>query len=356
MLVLRNGLTIGYSEPVRINCNIGCNSIESYEKEKEKLLWLKNANLLPDMMMDLSLVELECPLYRTIRDELHLPFGTVLSYWGFNKNTGLQWSTIKDNFLHLCEEGLSFITIHFTSDLDLFEKARSQRIIPMTSRGGGIVLYDVQKNNRHENIFREHIDELASIANANNIVISLGATFRPASIADACDEIHLEETRRQLEVCKYLQKNGVQVMVENVGHISLNKMKGHAELLCQFNAPIMPLGPIPTDLAINQDHIANAIGAAFAASLGAAHVINCVTRYEHSESEITLDATIEAIQAARVAAHVADLSRDIEETWAKDIGICKKRALMHSCFVDGSNCIRCSAVCPLKLNTNDRDW
>lgn len=349
MITLKTGLRIGNDEPVRINCNVGCNSISEYEREKCKLLQLKKEGVLPDIMMDLSLVELENPLYRIIRDELHLPFGTVLSYWGFNKETGLQWSYIRNKFLHLCEEGVSFVTIHFTADIDLLEIANDKRLIPMTSRGGGITLYDIQKNQRQKNIFREHIDELASIAKDYNVVISLGTTFRPATIVDACDEVHNEETKRQLEVCKFLQGKGVQVMVENVGHISLNKLEQHAELLSRFNAPFMLLGPLPTDAAINEDHIANAIGSACSASLGIAQIINCITRYEHSLSEITYMATIEAIRTARISAHVADLSKGLKGAWDLDNKISKDRATCHSCFADGTSCLRCSVACPLKL-------
>lgn len=349
MIILRTGLEIGKEKPIRINCNVGCNSISDYECERNKLLKLKEESVLPDMMMDLSLIELEHPLYNIIRDELQLPFGTVLSYWCFNKETGLQWSCIRNKFVQLCKEGLSFVTIHFTADIDLLEKANGTRLIPMTSRGGGITLYDVQKNKRKKNIFREHIDELASIAKDYNIVVSLGTTFRPGTIVDACDDIHIEETKRQLEICKYLQEKGVQVMIENVGHITLNKLKQHRKLLTQFNAPIMPLGPLPTDAAIGQDHIANAIGAAYSASLGIAQIINCVTRHEHSLSEITFEATFEAIRSARIAAHVADLSNGIDEAWEIDNKISKTRAISHSCFSDGSPCVRCSAVCPLKF-------
>ena len=42
--------------------------------------------------------------------------------------------------LYDCDEGfdgVSFLTVHFTSDLDLFQDAKSTRRVPMTSRGGG---------------------------------------------------------------------------------------------------------------------------------------------------------------------------------------------------------------------------
>ena len=349
MITFKDGLTIGGNSPIRINCNIGCNKIEDIESEISKLEFIQSCNELPDMMMDLSLIELEKPLYNYIKNKLGIPFGVVLSYRRFTKSRGYQWDEIRNAFFQLCSDGVSFITIHFTADLDLFYKARQIRKIPVTIRGGGMVLHDSRINNRTQNIFREHIDEIADIALKHDVVISLGTTFRPGTILDACDSIHIKETLRQLDICKLLQSKGVKVMVENIGHITLDKISDHSKLLSKFNAPIMPLGPLPTDTAINADHIANAIGASFAAYIGCAHIINCVTRYEHSESAITQDATIEAIRAAKVAAHIADLSRNINEANHYDTIITNNRMKEYSCFTDSNNCTRCSTVCPLKL-------
>ena len=351
MITFKDGLTIGSNSPIRVNCNVGCNSKTDIESELSKLKFIQSCNELPDMMMDLSLIELEKPLYNYIKNKLGIPFGVVLSYRRFTKSRGYQWDEIRNAFFQLCSDGVSFITIHFTADLDLFYKARQIRKIPVTSRGGGMVLYDCRINNRTQNIFREHIDEIADISLKYNVVISLGTTFRPGTILDACDSIHIEETLRQLNICKLLQSKGVKVMVENIGHITLDKISTHSKLLNRFNAPIMPLGPLPTDVAINEDHIANAIGASFAAYIGCAHIINCVTRYEHSKSAITQEATVEAIRAAKVAAHIADLSRNFNEANLYDTMITNNRMKEHSCFADSKNCTRCSTVCPLKLTS-----
>ena len=351
MIAFKDGLTIGGDSPIRVNCNIGCNKIEDIQSEISKIEFIQSCNELPDMMMDLSLIELEEPLYNYIKNNLGLPFGVVLSYHRFTKSKGYQWEDIRDAFLQLCYDGVSFVTIHFTADLDLFSRANQIRKIPVTSRGGGMVLYDSRINNRTQNIFRENIDEIANIALKHNVVISLGTTFRPGTILDACDSVHIEETLRQISICRLLQSKGVKVMVENIGHITLDKIATHSKLLSKFNAPIMPLGPLPTDAAINEDHIANAIGATFAAYIGCTHIINCVTRYEHSKSAITQDAIIEAIRAAKVAAHIADLSRNINKAYLYDAFITNNRIKEHSCLTDSNNCTRCSTVCPLKLTS-----
>ena len=44
---------------------------------------------IPDMMMDLSLVKLDVPLYRIVQDTLNIHVGTVLSYIPFTKQDGL---------------------------------------------------------------------------------------------------------------------------------------------------------------------------------------------------------------------------------------------------------------------------
>ena len=352
-IVLNTGLSIGHSSPTRVNCNIGCNSKDEYYTELDKLHFLKESGELPDMMMDLSLAEVESPLYLTIRDELELPFGTVLSYRKFDKRYGLSWEKSKAELIRICKEKVSFVTIHFTADVDVFQNAKLSRKIPMTSRGGGIVLYDSLFNHRKQNIFREHIDEIAEIALKYDIALSLGTTFRPATIYDACDKVHIEETYRQLNICKYLQGKGVKVIVENIGHISLDRLFQHAKLLQLFQTPIMPLGPMPTDYAVDQDHISNAIGSSVAACLGVGHIINSVTRYEHSQSYISAEVTLEAIKAARVAAHIADVSRQIPEALIKDKFITDKRANLNKCFADDTSCNRCKSVCPLKILTHD---
>ena len=341
-------IDVGGGAPIRINCNIGCNDLDSYACELEKIKAIKEVGNVPDMMMDLSLIKIDKPLYRVIKEELDIPVGTVFSYIPFSKERGLEWEECRDYLIDLCENGISFVTIHFTANEYLLGIAKRDRKIACTSRGGGLCLYDIRKNHREQNIFYEHIDEIVKIAKEYDIAISLGVTFRPANIFDACDAVHLQETKEQLNICKFLLNRGVKVMVENVGHISLSKLEEHANTLRQFNAPIMPLGPIPTDNAINEDHISAAIGAAFASYWGAADVINCVTRYEHSKAALDENAILEAIRTMRVVAHTIDVARQRQDALAIDREIAETRSHEKSCMVSDGQCNRCRNYCPLK--------
>lgn len=51
----------------------------------------------------------------------------------------------------------------------------------------------------------------------------------------------------------------------------------------------MPLGPIPTDIAIGMDHIAAAIGATIMGIEGCANIISTVTREEHTGGDLLLN-------------------------------------------------------------------
>ena len=337
------GLAVGDKYPVRVNCNVGANSVLQMEDEHKRLNAILESDLLPDTFMDLSIGRYDNPLYKGIIHKFGCPVGIVPTYL-FNNPDQISKQEAITIIKHLADDGLSFFTLHFTATKELLEIARKTRKIPVTSRGGSIVLRQMLSSHK-PNIWLSILPDIISIAKEYKIAISLGSTFRPAGIEDACDEVHVRETREQLQICRLLQAEGVQVIVENVGHISLNRLESHCELLRQFNAPIMPLGPTPTDCAEDEDHIASAIGATLMGYLNCTHIINCITRSEHSKPIFSIKETLEAIKTAKLAAHIVDVAKGIN--FDADMETYKKRAIKHSCLV-GNDCNRCSFFCPLK--------
>ncbi len=342
-----DGLTVGSDVPVRVNCNVGINAEADRIYEIERLNAIRESDGWPDTFMDLSIGKLDKPFYKEIQERFDCPVGFVPSYLlpvhsAINKNAAI------NIIRQLADDGISFLTLHLTATNDLLRVAKATRKIPVTSRGGCAVLRQMQMSG-DGNIWMECLPVIMDIALEYGIVISLGTTFRPAGIVDACDEAHLKETYEQLKLCKMLQAEGIQVMVENVGHISIDKLEKHCELLKQMNAPIMPLGPSPIDSAVGADHIAASVGAAFMGYWGCAHVINCVTRAEHQNSTFTIGDTLEAIRCAKVTAHIIDVARGIERETDSRIYI--ERANNRSCLLGHSSaCTRCAQFCPLKLN------
>lgn len=344
------GIEIGDWQSVRVNCNVGANTPEQMCYERERLKAIKESNLLPDTFMDLSIGRYDEPLYKYIIREFGCPVGGVPAY-GFPSSRITSQQEALDILKMLADDGIAFLTLHMTANRDLLEIAKRTRKIPVTSRGGAIVLRQA-KESSSENLWVSILPQIVDLAKDYGIVISLGSTFRPAGIDEACDEVHLQETEEQLKYCKLLQKEGVQVMVENIGHIALNRLEEHCKRLRQFDAPIMPLGPLPTDCAEDEDHIAAAIGASMMGYWNCAHIINCVTRSEHTKPFFTIEETLEAIRSAKLAAHIIDVGRGID--MEKDTEMLNKRAGNRSCIIeDGRDCHRCSMYCPLKTFESD---
>mgnify|MGYP001617368902 FL=1 len=123
----------------------------------------------------------------------------------------------------------------------------------------------------------------------------------------------------------------------------------------------MPLGPTTTDAAVGEDHISSAIGSAYMAFLGAAHVLNSMTREEHTGRIPTLESILEGLRAARIAEHTVNIAR-FPQVLEPDRDIAQKRAGNYTCVVEGGlftesaerrfsmGCSRCGAECPLLLN------
>lgn len=149
--------------------------------------------------------------------------------------------------------------------------------------------------------------------------------------------------------------------MEGIGHMTLDKIAEYAEMVKTYGVPFMPLGPITTDAAVGEDHISNAIGAAYIAFLGAAHVLNSITREEHTGKVPTQESIIEGLRAARIAEHSVNIAK-FPQVLEPDRQVSDKRAGNYTCVVEGGlfsssaerrfsmGCSRCGSECPLILN------
>ena len=225
-------MAVGSDVPVRVNCNVGINTEAGRTYEIERLEEIRNSEYQPDTFMDLSVGQLEKPFYREVQDRFNCPVGFVPSYL-LPTNTAINKKTAIDIVKRLADDGISFLTLHLTASKELYDLAKASRKIPVTSRGGRAVLNQM-KLSGGENVWKSCLPEIIAITKEYGVVISLGTTFRPAGINDACDEAHMKETTEQLKLCRMLQAEGVKVMVENVGHISIDRLEKHCEMLRQM--------------------------------------------------------------------------------------------------------------------------
>jgi phosphomethylpyrimidine synthase len=157
------------------------------------------------------------------------------------------------------------------------------------------------------------------------MVLSLGDGLRPGCIADATDRGQVQELILLGELAKRARGEGVQVMIEGPGHVPINEIQANIQLqksLCD-GAPFYVLGPLPTDIAPGYDHITSAIGGAIAGSLGA-DFLCYVTPSEHLRLP-TLEDVREGVIASKIAAHIADIAKEIPGALEKDIMMARYR-------------------------------
>lgn len=338
---------IGKGLQLKINSSIGLSDKSDLNIEINKIDEISHFDVLPDTMMDLSIIPLASPLYHIIQEEIGCPIGTVPTYVCFDDNIGIDKNKLMEELERQAQNGVAFMTLHYTAIDEIFRKSR-MRNIPVISRGGSLLLRDLYINKRKQNLLLEYFDDICKILNKYSVVVSIGTTFRPSTLHDALDEIQLSEIEMQKNIARELRKKGINVMMEGVGHISLKNLKKYVELIrSDFYIPFMPLGPIPTDRAAGWDHVSSAIGAAYMALLNGADIINTVTREEHTGGVPSVKSIYEAIKSAQV---VVETINDVRFFDVFNKAQVAKNNNCMGIIKNDIGCDRCKEECPFLLD------
>lgn len=319
---------VGEGLRTKINVNLGisrdCCDIEA-ELEKVKV----SIEMKAEAIMDLSSFGKTEEFRKRLVEMSPAMIGTVPIY----DAVGFYDKELKDitteEFLKVVEkhgqDGVDFMTIHAGINREtaaVFK--RNKRLTNIVSRGGSL-LYAWMELNGKENPFYEHFDALLDICERYDITLSLGDACRPGSINDASDASQIKELMVLGELTLRARERNVQVMIEGPGHMPLNEIAANMILekkLCH-GAPFYVLGPIVTDVAPGYDHITSAIGGAIAASSGA-DFLCYVTPAEHLRLP-TLEDMKEGIIASRIAAHAADIAKNVKGAKDWDYEMSKAR-------------------------------
>jgi len=357
----RGRITLKYtngSKDAGVNCSTlvsvltGCTSkidLSKQLKKIEAIAAMKEAEL-PDIISDLSLFSSNSSLYNSIINNFPDFIVSTLPIYQCNNINGLvDPHELLDITHKQIEDGVSMITVHPTPNKKIMNLAQ-ERLVPWTSRGGAIVMKDlITRNFNQDNVYLKNIDSIIQAAKKKKVVISIGASFRSANIFDSLDDCQIEEFRFQKEIADYIYERGVQVIIEGPGHSDPKKINTIAQYYQKMGYPIMPLGPIPTDTAIGQDHISSSIGAVLLGMHNCVDIVTSVTREEHTGFIPSTQSSIEAIQAAKIAAHIIDLNK--LGSFHKDEVIAQHRAKNQTCVYDKntSGCSRCAQQCPLRF-------
>lgn len=337
---------VGASEPVKVMALIGSTSRRDERGEEDKVARLAAMDDGPDIVADLSLRVSSRPLWRRILDA-GLPAATLPIYTVRRDDHRIDRSALLDRAVEQLAGGVGMITIHPTAAREIIAPAQSERHVPWTSRGGGIVIRDLLVGDGAGNAYLDILPDLIPQARRFGATISIGATFRSATILDADDRAQRMELAAQADLARQLVADGCSVIIEGPGHAAPATIGTLAERMRAAECPIMPLGPIPTDRAVGQDHVSAAIGATLLGLAGAAHMIAAVTREEHTGGVPDIGATLEAVAASRVAARVIDLHHN-GPGW-EDFHIVGDRSDHRTCVAgrEVAGCSRCGEACPL---------
>lgn len=360
-LKAKRPVLIGNNCLLKVNMNIGVSDASKHQIEIDKLTRIAKLSFRPDSMMDNTIVPLNKPLWRSMVELFDGAVGTLPHYLPFDEKSGIDEKAFWENLILMAKGGVSFMTLHPTADIDIYNRAvASNRIVPITSRGGYVLLKDQVINHREQNIIAKNFDEIMDVFQEYGIAVSIGSVFRPATIWEAIDSFHKEETFLQKQYIDIARKHNVSVMMEGIGHVSLEKIEEYADMIRPFNVPLMPLGPMLSDEIIGFDHITNALGGLAIAQTGVVGMINSVTREEHTGKVPSFDSVLEGLKAARVTSHCYNISKFSAYKEATEV-IGVTRAQNETCVQKGGifgfnaiddseadTCTRCREKCPLK--------
>ncbi|MFH1646401.1 MAG: phosphomethylpyrimidine synthase ThiC [Chloroflexota bacterium] len=324
---------IGAGLSTKVNANLGTSSdFSSVDIELEKLRVAVAAGA--DTVMDLSTGGDIPAIRRAILAASTCPIGTVPIYQAgieaIEKHGAIVKMTADDIFAAIednARDGVDFITVHCgVTQAAIARLKRQGRVTDVVSRGGAFLVGWMLHHDR-ENPLYEQYDRLLDISREYDVTLSLGDGMRPGSLADATDRPQIEELLTLGELVQRAQEAGVQVMVEGPGHIPLDQIETNVRLqkaLCK-GAPFYVLGPLVTDIAAGYDHITSAIGGAIAAMAGA-DFLCYVTPSEHLAIP-DVDDVREGVMAARIAAHAADIVKNIPGAAERDrqMSLARKR-------------------------------
>jgi phosphomethylpyrimidine synthase len=291
---------------------------------KAKIAISAGANIITDHSLT-SNIEL---IHNRMAESLDVPISAIATYEAAVIAKRNEYRVDGQIIIKIIEEqarrGLDIITLHatvFKNDISLIEK--TNRIIPCTSRGG-TMMFEIMKHTGIENPYWVYFNDILNIAQKYSITISLGTTYRPASVCDSGDDdsLYFMEMKRMSELVKRAQEKNVCIVVEGIGHAPINripKIVTKSKEIC-LNAPYRVL-TVATDIALGYDHISSAIASSVAVYHGA-NMITCVSRSEHVglPSKENLQ---EAVISARIAAHCGYTARINEFT--QDMEMSKAR-------------------------------
>jgi len=360
---------IGYPLRTKINVNLGTSSSAidlNKEFKKVEVAQKYGADTISDLSMGGEIDEIR----KKIIEISSVPITTVPIYQVVIEAEDVSGIT-EDLIFSVVEkqlkDGVSSIVLHSGFTLNTLNEMKGKRVMKMVSKGGSLTA-SYMKIKEVENPFLQHFEKLLELIKEYDVVLNLGNALRSGCIHDEVDEFQLSEIKVNNKLAKIANEYGVQVIIESLGgHITAENIIKWVKLHKKMtdNRPLFVSGPLPIDIATGHDHIAAAIGGAFASGFGADYIC-AITPAEHLCLP-TLEDIKNGLIACKIAAHVGDSMKfglnhlfndDLElsknrylKNWKEQFEYCidpdepKKRHL-----TDGELCTMCGKHCALSIS------
>jgi phosphomethylpyrimidine synthase len=322
----------------------------------------------PDAVIDLTTNPEGVALRSELKSVMGVPLGACLTYDLFgDSRRRMTRAEFAERFEAGLDPGADFVLVHMGMNWPAIETMKaSTRIMPTTSRGGGLVSRYMQRH-KCENPLIEYLDDIAEICRRHEVVVDLGDIFRPGCLADAGDDLKWLELEILAEQRQRLMSAGVQVLCETGGHIPMNRIP---ELIPAYKkalggAPLWLAGPMVVDTAVTLDSIVNTIGVSVAGQHGG-DMFASITQNEHYAMPTAVE-TAEAVRNVRVAIAALDAARGFgpEITRNREMGkarrlnawtdqaelslypdLSQQVFLQHDLLKSGKPCTICGIYCP----------
>lgn len=323
----------------------------------------------PDVIMELSTNDSAHEVRRVLKDVSPVPIGGCATYDLFREfKQPLSRDEFIERFAVSMGAGIDFVLLHAGVDERMLATmATSKRVMPTTSRGGGLVSRYMKVHGR-ENPIIEFFDDLCEILAETRVVLDLGDIFRPGCLADAGDGLKRAELELLAGLRQRAMDNGVQVLCESGGHMPLDKIP---EILAEYRsivggAPLWLAGPMVVDTGVTLDATVNALGVAAAAQCDGGDLFASITDNEHyamptspetAQSVRQLRVVIEAVEYASGLPTVVERNLEMsrarrENAWSEQARHSIYPDLSNQVFMqegllrDGQPCTICGKYCP----------
>ena len=304
---LKNPIALGKKLRTKVNAEITCGFEDDADvKKADKLRVIQTAKA--DCVSDLSYIKKENEYI--ICENAKVSNG-IYPLFQVQKNN-IDDSCLKDEIFSLieqqCNSGVDFVCLPCSINKNLLEE------FFLENRLSDIVSPSVKKvvdfilNTEQENPFYEYFDELLEILFKYDVTLFLEYSFKSGSVIDNFDNIQLQELAIISKLIKKAHKKGVQVVLEGIGHTSMDKIPNLIKTINQVlsGIPLYISSCFVCDAVINHDDMVNFVGASCCANLGIA-MINSTARFNY-EFQYSISQIKKAIVNAQIVAHCADFA------------------------------------------------